>query len=68
METEFKVEVGFVYERRDGLKAFVYKHDPILDVYCCLVVGTGDFFSVYENGKYSSLGDEDRNDLISKVS
>lgn len=57
------LEIGRMYERRDGLKAIVYGYDVVNQLYKCIVLNTGDFFTVYEDGKFRMTG-EDHNDLV----
>lgn len=60
------VFVGFVYERRDGRKCFIYGFECIHNTYQCIVQETGEFFSVHEDGKYFENG-ESHNDLVGFV-
>ena len=57
------VEIGHIYERRDGQKAVVFNYDVIHDWYDCVILGTTSFFSVHEDGLYLE-SKESHNDLI----
>lgn len=60
------VIVGNVYERRDGRKAFVYGYDAVSVRYSCVIQGSGEFFSVTEEGKYLESEDS-HNDLVKEI-
>lgn len=63
-EPEFgHVAVGNTYIRRDGMKAFVYFRDRVSQQFQCVIVGTQQFYTVYEDGKYYQAQDS-HNDLI----
>lgn len=66
LENGIKVEVGAVYERRDGLRAFVYQKSNVTEFYRAIVIGTGESFSVHENGA-EYLTEQTKNDLIKKI-
>lgn len=57
------VEIGRMYERRDGQKAITFHYDCVSNRYNCVVLGTLSFFSVNEDGQYLENKD-DHNDLV----
>lgn len=63
MEKELQVKIGKVYERRDGQRAVVFSYDSIHNWYICVILGTQEFFTVYEDGKYLE-SEENHNDLV----
>lgn len=63
---EIKVEVGGIYKRRDGLLAFVFLKSNTTEFYRAIIIGTGEQFSIHENGKeYHS--EETQNDLVENI-
>ena len=67
METcvSLKVEIGKVYERRDGQRAVVYSFDSVHNWYNCVILGTQEFFTVYEDGRYLE-SKTSHNDLVAE--
>lgn len=57
------VQIGEMYERRDGLKAIVYGYDSVHQWYNCVILNTQEFFTVYEDGRYLE-SQINHNDLI----
>lgn len=65
MNKGIPVEVGNIYKRRDGLRAFVYFRNPISMVFDCVVIWeSGLFFSVNKEGRYLNDRIESPNDLV----
>lgn len=65
MKNGIEVEVGNIYKRRDGLRAFVYFSNPISRVFDCVIIGGNSlFFSVNEEGRYLNDRIESPNDLV----
>lgn len=65
MENGIEVEVGNIYKRRDGLRAFVYFQSPITKRFSCVIVGHQSlFFDVSEKGFYLFDSQESPNDLV----
>lgn len=60
------VFIGKTYLRRDERLAIVYSYDHVHNWYNCVILGTQEFFTVYENGQYLE-SKESHNDLVKEV-
>ena len=60
------VFIGKSYERRDGRLAIVYGYDSVHNWYNCVILGSQEFFTVYENGQYLE-SKESHNDLVKEI-
>ena len=61
-----EIEIGHIYRRRDGQRAIVFYFNSIQCLYNCVLVGSMDFFTVHEDGRYLESR-EDHNDLVYKI-
>jgi hypothetical protein len=62
---KIEMTLGQIYKRRDGKKAICFRYNDVSGLYSCVILGTDDFFSVHENGKYyESSTLKSQNDLI----
>lgn len=63
---QLKIKTGNVYRTADGRVAMVYNFNTVHNLYECVVVDEGAFFTVESDGKYYQ-NSPSNNDLVEVI-